>query len=107
MKKFQQLFDFIDAAVKNRKYPESTAQGLKAALKIFQEQLNEDEANSLDKFKENLDQIYQSVVAKNPNFNFSSLATYKSRVNKVLGDYELYGIDPTKMVNWKPKLIIR
>lgn len=101
------LYDFIETATRNRKYPPSTAQGLRAAVKLFDGELNEDERNSIDKVKDNLEQIYQGVFAKNKNFTAASLATYKSRMLKVINDYEKYGTDPTKMTNWNPKVIVR
>ena len=107
MAKFNDLYEFIDRAVKNRKYPSNTALGLKAALKLFENEANDDEKNSLDKFKQNLDQIYHSVSIKNKDVTAGSLATYKSRVNKVLREFEQYGIDPTKMNNWSVKTIVR
>ncbi|MFA6158346.1 MAG: hypothetical protein WC763_01845 [Candidatus Paceibacterota bacterium] len=107
-KKFLDLYEFIDRAVRSRKYPESTAQGLRAALKLFEAELNEDETASLDVFRQNIEQIYQSVATNNgKQYSAGSLATYKSRIVKVLGDYEKYGIDPTKMASWSPKLITR
>lgn len=108
MQKFKELYAFVDAAVKSRKYPESTAQGLRAALKLFEAELNDEEIDSLDLVIKNLEQIYQSVCTKNmQKFSASSLATYKSRVLKVLGDFKNYGINPTKMSNWTPKTILR
>ena len=107
MKTIKDLYEFIEVATRNRKYPTSTAQGLRAAVKLFDSELNEDERGSLDKVKANLDQIYQSVFAKNKNFTAASLATYRSRLLKVINDYEKYGTDPTKMANWNPKVIVR
>lgn len=104
----QKLYEFIERAIKSRKYPENTAQGLKAALKLFDDVLNDEERQSLDTFKKNIEQIYHSVSTKNgKNFNASTLAVYKSRVSKLLNDYEKYGIDPTKMASWIPKIINR
>lgn len=108
MNDFYTLNEFIETATRNRKYPASTAQGLRAAVKLFGNELNDDELNSLDKVKSNLDQIYQSVFLKNKNnFTASSLQTYHSRFLKVINDYEKYGTDPTKMANWNPKIIVR
>ncbi len=107
MRTIKDLYEFIDTATRNRKYPTSTAQGLRAAIKLFDSELNDDERGSLDKIKTNLDQIYQSVFAKNKSFTASSLATYKSRLLKVISDYEKYGNDPTKMANWNPKVVVR
>jgi hypothetical protein len=104
----QALYEFIERAAKSRKYPDNTAQGLKAALKLFESVLNDDERNSLDMFRQNLNQIYQSVTVKNgKSFSANSLAVYKSRIQKILSDYEKYGVDPTKMANWSPKIINR
>lgn len=107
MKKFKDLYDFIDRAIKSRKYPENTGISLKTALKLFENELKEQELNSIDEFRKNIDQIYQSVFVKNKNFSAGSLATYKSRVIKTLNDYEKYGVDATKMANWTPKIITR
>jgi len=107
MKSIKELYEFIEVATRNRKYPASTAQGLRAAVKLFDSELNDDERDSIDKVKANLDQIYQSVFAKNKNFTAASLATYRSRLLKVINDYEKYGTDPTKMANWNPKVVVR
>ena len=107
MKKFTDLYDFIDRAIKSRKYPDNTGMALKTSLKLFETELNEEERSSVDEFRKNIEQIYQNVFLKNKNFSAGSLATYKSRVLKVLSDYEKYGVDPTKMSNWSPKVVIR
>ena len=104
---FQALYDFIDRATKSRKYPENTAKALRAALKLYEPILNEDELNSLEKFTENFEQITSSMFNKNANrFSASSLPAYKSRAQKVLNDYSKYA-DPAKMSNWSPKKISR
>ena len=101
MNKFQDLYNFIDRAVKNRKYVENTSQTLKAALNLYRSELNEDEQNSLEIFEKKFEEISQSVFSKNQNrFNASSLASYKSRTMKVLKDFQRYGADPIKMNNW-------
>src|SRR5581483_1294341 len=106
--KFNNLYEFVDRAKRNRKYPENTAVSLKAALNLYQPELNDDEQNSLEKFEENFNQISQNVFRKNANeFSASSLATYKSRVLKVLTDYKRYGDDPIKMNSWSPRVINR
>lgn len=103
---FKSLYDFIDKAVKSRKYPESTASALRTALKLFEEELNEEERNSISEVKKNIGQISNSIFAKGKS-NAGSLATYKWRVNKVINEYEKYGLDATKMANWSPKIITR
>lgn len=100
------LYDFIDTAHRNRKYPLNTAQGLRAAVKLFDAELNDEERKSVDTVKNSLEQIYQSIFTKN-KMTASSLTTYKSRFLKVINDYEKYGTDPTKMTNWNPKIIVR
>lgn len=106
--KVQELSDFIERAVKSRKYPESTAQGLRAALKLFESVLNHEEKESLDLFKKNIDPIYQSVATKyGREYSAGSLAAYKSRVLKIVSDFEKYGNDATKMASWSPKIIKR
>jgi hypothetical protein len=107
MASIKDLYDFIERAERSRKYPTSTAQGLKAAINIFNAELNDDEKGSLDIFKQNIDQIYQSVFNKNKSLTASSLATYKSRALKTISDYEKYGTDATKMSNWSPKVQTR
>lgn len=106
MAKFNELYDFIDRAIKSRKYPENTGMSLKAALKLFDKELNDEEHASVDEFRKNINQIYQNVFTKSKDFTAASLATYKSRVIKVLNDYERYGVDPTKMANWSPKIVV-
>lgn len=107
-KNFKDLYEFVNSAVKSRKYPESTAQTLRAALKLYEQELNEEEQGSIDSFRKNIDQIAQAVFGKNKlKFSATSLATYKSRVLKVVNDYEKYGTDPTKMASWSPKLVAR
>jgi site-specific recombinase XerD len=100
------LYDFIDTAHRNRKYPLNTAQGLRAAVKLFDAELNDEERKSVDTVKNSLEQIYQSIFTKN-KMTASSLTTYKSRFLKVINDYEKYGTDPTKMTNWNPKVVVR
>lgn len=107
MTKFQDLYDFIDRAKRNRKYPEATAYSLRAAINLYDTELSDEEKSSLEKVKKDFEQITQSVFSKNASrFNASSLTTYKSRVLKVFADYEKYG-DPAKMSNWTPKVITR
>lgn len=104
----QLLLTFIDAAGRSRKYPLNTVKGNKAALKLFETEMNEEEKSSVKKFEENIDAIYQSVSVKYQNtYTAGSLLTYRKRIGKLLKDYFTYGVDPTKMANWKPKIVIR
>jgi len=100
------LIDFLDLAKRNRKYPPNTAKGIKAALKLFSNELNDDELHSMDLFKDRFNQIYQSVCLKNKtNMTLSSLETYKHRLQRLLRDYDIYGKDVTKMSNWNPSIV--
>lgn len=95
------LLEFIDTAERNRKYPKGTAVGRRAALRLFESELNDEERESLDTFKAHFDQIYQNVFNKNKaKMAVESLLTYKNRLNALISDYEKFGIDPTKMANW-------
>jgi len=105
MKKFEELYDFINRAINNRNYAGNTGISLKTALRLFEKEINDEEKNSIDKFHKNIEQIYHSVCSKNKNFSAGSLATYKSRVIKVVTDYEKYGADPTKMSSWTKKAV--
>ena len=81
---------------------------MKAALRLFGLELNEDELQSLDLFKSRFNDIYQSVVQKNKdNVTINSLETYKSRLQRLISDYEKFGIDPSKMANWNPPHRVR
>jgi len=99
------LMDFIDAAQRSRKYPSNTASARRSAVRLFEPELNEQEKESLDTLKGNLDQIYQNLFNKNKsNMSAESLQTYKNRFLGLIKDYEKYGLDPTKMANWNRPL---
>jgi site-specific recombinase XerD len=104
MKDITKLYEFIDVALKNRKYSVNTAQGIRTALKLFEEVLTDDEKASIDKFSENLNNIFLDVTEKNKTrFSAGSYATYKARVQKVLNEYSAYGTDTTKLNAWNPR----
>jgi hypothetical protein len=107
MAKFQELIEFVDRAKRSRKYPDATAYSLGAALRLYEAELNEEERSSIEKVNKDFEQITRSVFSKNQGrFTASSLATYKSRVQKVLSDFEKYS-DPVKMNNWAPRVVVR
>lgn len=109
MNTFSDLVSFIDLAEKNRKYPENTAQGLRAALKVFGKELKADEFNSINLIEERLDEIFLDVLnANKETYSIDSLNTYKARFAKVLNEYKRYGQNPSKMQNWaiKPRKVI-
>lgn len=104
----QALREFIVAAQKSRKYPDNTAGALKSALRLFETELTDEERESLDTFKDHLDQIYQSVYNKyKSKMSAASLQTYRRRIDVLLSDYEKYGIDPSKMASWNRESHIR
>lgn len=98
----QTLTDFLQAAEKNRKYPANTVYGIKAALRLFSQELTDEEKESIDTFKAHFEQINQSVFTKNKSkVAAASLETYKRRIQGLIRDYEKYGIDPTKISSWE------
>lgn len=103
MNKYSDLYEFIDFAKSNRKYPENTANGLKSALKIFEKELNRDEISSIDLVEDNIEEIFINAVSNNKDKGIGSLNTYKARLLKVIKDYQRYGIDPSKMQGWATK----
>jgi len=101
MNKFSDLYNFVDLAKNNRKYPPNTANGLFSALKLFEKQLNIDELSSVGLIEENIEEIFIGVVGTNKDKNIASLNTYKTRLLKVIADYQKYGINPSKMQTWQ------
>lgn len=107
MNEFSQLTDFIDRAVNNRNYAPNTAFGLKAALKLYQKELNEEELSSLDKIKSRIEQITNIVAGKNKQMSAPSMKVYQTRVLKVINDFQTYGNDVNKMAGWSPSRAVR
>lgn len=103
MDKFINLYDFIDFAKTNRKYPESTANNLKSALKVFEKELNAEELRSINMVEESVNEIFRSVTIANKEKSIVSLNTYKARLLKVIKDYKKYGVNPSKMQGWVVK----
>ena len=107
MANYQELIDFVDRAKRSRKYPENTAYALVGALRLYEAELNAEENASVEVVQKNFEQITRSVFAKNQSkFTASSLATYKSRMQKVLADFDRYS-DPVKMNSWNPPVVSR
>lgn len=103
MTKFTNLYDFIDFAKANRKYPANTANNLKSALKIFEKELNAEELKSIQMVEDSVGEIFRSVAIANKNKSIISLNTYKARLLKVIADYKKYGADPSKIQHWTLK----
>jgi hypothetical protein len=100
---FKNLYDFIDLATSNKKYPENTANNLKSALKIFEKELNAYEKESINMIENSIGEIFRSVVMANKNKSIVSLNTYKARLLKVINDYKKYGQKPDKIQGWQAK----
>jgi hypothetical protein len=95
------LKEFIDVAEKNRKYAKETAKGKRAALRLFETELNEDEMQSVDLLNDRLEKIYQAVYNNNKTkMQHSSLVMYKNRLQGLLKDYLKYGNDPNAFTSW-------
>jgi len=103
MDKFIALYDFIDFARANRKYPANTANNLKSALKIFEKELNAEELKSINMVEESIGEIFRSLVIANKDKSIVSLNSYKARLLKVVKDYKKYGVQPSKMQSWVAK----
>jgi len=103
MDNFNNLYDFIDLAKSNRKYPQNTANNLKSALKIFEKELNTYELKSISMVQDSIEEIFKSVVVANKHKSILSLNTYKARLLKVIEDYKRYGTNPSKIHGWVVK----
>ncbi len=104
MDEFNKLYEFVDLAQKNRKYPANTAHGKRAALKLFDTVVHMDERHSLKLTEERIDEIYLSLIGKyKDTFSMKSLNTYKGRFLKVIQDYKRYGAEPGAIVHWDAK----
>lgn len=104
----QGLYDFIDKAETNRNYPPNVATNFKTPLNLVEKELTEEEKNSIDLLKKNLDQIINTIYSKSGNkLSASSLEIYKRRMKNLIEDYENYGKDPSKMATWNRKTLIR
>ncbi|MEK7080500.1 MAG: hypothetical protein AAB925_01545 [Patescibacteria group bacterium] len=107
MQKFNNLYTFVEFAKNNRKYPANTANNLKSALKIFEKVLTDDELDSIDLVEQRIEEIFINVINSNKNKSIGSLNTYKTRVLRVLKDYQKYGADPSKIQGWVPATRLR
>ena len=101
--KFISLYDFIDFARANRKYPDNTANNLKSALKIFEKELNAEELKSISMVEDSVGEIFRSLVIAHKDKSIVSLNTYKARLLKVIKDYKKYGAEPSKIQHWVAK----
>ena len=105
MNTFKDLYEFINLAQKNRKYPNNTAQGKRASLKLFETVLHPDELESLELVEERMKEIYLSLISKHKDdFSIQSLNTYKGRLLKTIHDYKKYGANPETLDQWEAKV---
>ncbi len=105
MSEFNRLYEFIDLAQKNRKYPQNTAHGRRAALKLFETVLHPDELESLGLIEERMKEIFLSLISKHRDtFSIKSLQTYKGRLLNLLQDYKRYGANPEAFTQWEIKI---
>jgi len=103
MNTFKDLYNFLELARNNRKYPESVANNIKSALKIFENELNQEEKKSIEMIVDNMEDIFLEVVNHNNEKGIASLSAYKARVLRIIKDYQRYGKEPSKIQNWEPK----
>lgn len=102
MSAISDLRDFIATAEKNRKYAPGTAVGRKAALSLFDKELNENERESIELLEQHLPQIYNTVFQKyKTKMATSSLQTYKKRMESLLREYKQFA-DPAEFHSWNP-----
>lgn len=102
------VLNFISAARKSRKYPARTAENLKYALRLIEDQITPEEHESTKLLLDNIDKIFHEYYAKNQaRLSATSLEVYKSRVRKVLREFNEYGTNPAKMASWNPVLRTR
>ncbi|MDP3982861.1 MAG: hypothetical protein Q8Q65_02165 [bacterium] len=98
---FKELYSFIERAEKNRKIATNTAYGLKAAAKLFDENLTDEEQHSIELVKERLDAIYSTLYQRNKEkMEHGTLEVYKRRISKLIDDFEKYGIEPSAFTSW-------
>lgn len=104
----QSLYDFIDRAQTNRKYLPNVATNFRTPLRLIEKELTEEEKNSIDLLKKNLDQIINLIYSKSGNkLSASSLEIYKKRIKNLIEDYGNYGKDPSAMANWSRPVVAR
>lgn len=102
------LNDFINSAQKSRKYMENTATNYRTPLRLIIPELTDEEKNSLDLVKKNLDQIFTTLYNKNSSkLSASSIEVYKRRIRNLISDFEKYGTSPSAMANWNRPIVTR
>lgn len=103
MDNFKTLYGFLEFSKNNKKYTNPVANNIKSALKIFENELTEEEADSIDLAQQNIEEIFLGVVGHNKQKSIASLNAYKARVIRVIQDYQKYGKNPSKIQAWEPR----
>lgn len=107
-KTIQIMIDFIKAAETSRKYLPNVAANYRTPLRLIGQELNEEESQSIESFKNNLDQIFAAFYSRNQaKISASSIEIYKKRIRNLISDYENYGSDPSKMAAWNREVVTR
>lgn len=104
----ERLYEFIDRALKNRKYLPNVATNFRTPIRLIEKELSNEENHSLEVFVKNLDAVFGLIYSKSNNtLSASSLETYKKRILQVVSDYEKYGKDASAMASWDRKIVVR
>ena len=104
----KKLFNFITAAERSRKYMPTVAANHKTPLRLIDTELNQEEGESVEILKQNLEQIFHTFYTKNQSkISASSIEIYKRRLRSLIEDYENYGVDPSKMASWNKEISVR
>ncbi len=104
----EELNNFIARAEKSRKYAPNVASNYRSPLKWIESELTDEEKNSLDVLKKNLDQIFNLLYSKHINtLSAITIEIYKKRMVSLISDYEKYGKDPSAMAAWSRPIITK
>lgn len=99
----EQLQDFVHRALRNYKYKPNTATALQGALKLFSSVMTEDELATEGFIKSRIEELAERLHTKYPQkYSVDSLRVYKSRIARVITDFEKYGADAKSMASWNP-----
>lgn len=89
----QNIYTFIEKAEKSGKYPKNTAYARKSALKVFESELNNGKS---------IHEAYLALKKKLP-LQEDTLSLYKTRVEKLMVDYNKYGQEGQNLSSWDRK----
>lgn len=86
MSNFEKLSKFIAVSVANGLYSKNVAHGVGTSLRMYKPYLAAEP--SLESFRLNIDRIAQKFMLSNPQLSYGSATTYRSKVLKLIRDYE-------------------